>query len=330
MIKEVSLKGFKSFYEETLRISQLTVLTGLNSSGKSSVMQALRMLERHYYGKNPILTGHGTVEELKNSFYGEPYSIEATYDYNGKDFYVGIGGKARTSEEIAMFPRIIYISADRFGPRTSIPIDASHELGSRGENVLKCIDYYANEEINHHLHHEDSEGDTFEYNVRAWLNAISPGVKFKSEIHTMADMSYSLFDGHRAMNVGFGLSYTLPIIVALFIGTMEKNTIVMIENPEAHLHPKGQTEMARLICSAVDAGVQVLVETHSDHLYDGIRIYAKQHSGFATKVGTHWFELDSHRLTHVESPMMDDDGNLDQWPAGMFDQFGINTTILLS
>lgn len=52
--------------------------------------------------------------------------------------------------------------------------------------------------------------------------------------------------------------------------------MVLIENPEAHLHPRGQYEMSRLICLCVEAGAKVLVETHSDHLFDGVRIFAKK------------------------------------------------------
>lgn len=331
MIKEVILKGFKSFYDEAITISPLTVLAGLNSSGKSSVIQALRMLERYYDTNNPNLEGHGGVDELRNTFYGKPFSIGVSYDdVKGDVMHFGYGEESETSSIYRALPRCIYVSADRFGPRTSIPIDVSHKLGPRGENVLNCIEYYENTLLDPNLYHPNSEGDTFGFNLNAWLGAISPGVKFRSEIQKMADMSFSLFDGHRAMNVGFGLSYTLPIIVALFIGTIEKNTVVLIENPEAHLHPKGQTEMATLICSAVEAGAQVIVETHSDHLFDGIRIFAKQHLGFASKVGTHWFELDERRITRVESPVMNDDGDLDMWPEGMFDQFGINTSLLLS
>lgn len=329
MIKELTLKGFKSFYDETLNISPLTVLTGLNSSGKSSVIQALLMLR----GRGP-LEGHGTSEELTNIYYSQRYSIQIKYTTEkGEEFYSGFGPEAQRSRIVSGGPHFIYVSADRYGPRTSIPVYTSSRLGERGDNVLQCIDHYEGTVLDKHLIHENSEGDTFGYNLNAWLGSITPGVKFHSEIQKMSDSSYALFDGHRATNVGFGLSYALPIIVALFMGTVEKDRrifpVVLIENPEAHLHPKGQTEMARLICSVVEAGAQVIVETHSDHLFDGIRIYAKQHPGFAEKVATHWFELDKKKLTHVESPKMDDNGNLDFWPAGMFDQFGMNATELL-
>lgn len=333
MIEELTLKGFKSFFDETIKIAPLTVLTGLNSSGKSSVMQAIRMIKNHLLGGDIIIEGHGSIDELRNSHYNKDknFSIEVKYSVEKSESqYAGYGTEARQSNGGECYPEIIYVSADRYGPRTSIPINTSHNLGSRGDNVLNCIEYYGNEPLAECLRHEQSEGDTFSYNLRAWLGAISPGVKFRSQIQNMSDSSFSLFDEHRAMNVGFGLSYTLPIIVALFMGTLKKNSIVLIENPEAHLHPKGQTEMARLICATVDAGAQVIVETHSDHLFDGIRIYAKQHPGFAKQVSTHWFELDKKKLTCVDSPIMDNEGNLNEWPEGMFDQFGINSTILLS
>ncbi|MCR5574115.1 MAG: DUF3696 domain-containing protein [Bacteroidaceae bacterium] len=331
MIQELTLKGFKSFYDETIKIAPLTVLTGLNSSGKSSVIQSLRMLRN----RGP-LPGHGTTEELTNIYYSTRFSIQIKYtDLRGKECFMGFGPEAqRNTPGYYGIPQFTYVSADRFGPRTSIPIDNSRQLGERGDNVLKIIENNEWVEIDRRLRHEKSEGDTFGYNLRAWLGAITPGVEFKSQIDKMSDSSYSMFDGHRATNVGFGLSYALPVIVALFTGTLNKekrpyNQVVLLENPEAHLHPKGQTEMARLICSAVEAGAQVIVETHSDHLFDGIRIYAKNHPGFAQNVATHWFELDGKKLTHIQSPIMEDDGSLDFWPDGLFDQFGLNASELI-
>lgn len=332
MIKEVSLRGFKSFLDETISISQLTVLTGLNSSGKSTVIQALRILGNVAQNRyNPLLEGHGAIDELQNTYAKEPFEIEAIYDKiddidvsDSISYTAGDGGIFGGG-----FPNLIYVSADRFGPRTSIPITSDYQLDDRGDNVLNCIDHYWNTILDKSLIHPNSQGETFEFNLEAWLGTISPGVRFKSNIIKTSDSSYSEFNGHRAKNVGFGLSYTLPIIVALFISTIEKGSVVLLENPEAHLHPKGQTELARLICLAVEAGAQAVVETHSDHLFDGIRIYAKQHHGFAQKVSTHWFELDNEKLTTVESPKLFDDGSLSQWPNGMFDQFGINAGELL-
>lgn len=327
MITSLSLNGFKSFASGQLQLNDLTILTGLNSSGKSSVIQALRILERvAMQKKNPLLKGHGGVEELKNP-YAEALELVAHFKVAGiqkKAIY-----KENTSESDEGFPEIIYVSADRFGPQTSIPIENDYKMGVKGENIVKCIDYYDYQSLNPILIHENSQGSSFKFNLEAWLGAISPGVEFSHEIFKQADSSYTLFNNHRAANVGFGLSYTLPIIVSLFLGTLIPNSIVLLENPEAHLHPKGQTELARLIALSVQAGSQVLVETHSDHLFDGIRIFSKNHEEFAEKVNIYWLELDNKKNTVVEQTKIVNYGRLEHWPKGMFDQFEVNASELL-
>lgn len=122
----------------------------------------------------------------------------------------------------------------------------------------------------------EAEGKTFSYVLSGWLQKISPDVKFEPKLAKQADISYSLYDQHRSSNVGYGLSYSLPVIVALLLGTLNQDSLVLIENPEAHIHPRGQYEMSQLICLCVEAGAHVIVETHSDHLFDGIRIFAKK------------------------------------------------------
>ena len=196
---------------------------------------------------------------------------------------------------------------------------------------MNIISKYSDELLNSILRHENSEGFTFEYNLKAWLQVISPGVKFDYKIQKESDSSFSLFNSHRSKNVGFGLSYTLPVITALLLGTIIPDSLVIIENPEAHLHPKGQTEMAKLISLCVQAGTQVIVETHSDHLFNGIRIHAKtdQTKQFAEQVKIYWFELDKNNNTEVSETTLNNDGRLDKWPAGLMDQFEINASELL-
>jgi predicted ATPase len=334
MIREVSLSGFKSFVDETLSLNRLTLLTGLNSAGKSSVIQALRMLEKAVKNENNILLpGHGSRDEIKNPFVKDSLSLAVGDDKNN-EFSATFSpqGDTKITGGKIQFPEIIYVSARRFGPQTSIPIynDSSKldRIGENGENVLQCIEMFENSELDECLHHENSEGDTLGFNIRGWLSVISPHIEFKTVLDKMADSSYATFDGHRANNVGFGLSYTLPVITALLIGTIIQNSLVVIENPEAHLHPKGQTEMARLIALCVKAGAQIIVETHSDHLFDGIRIAARQYK-MAKDIQIYWFELDEDKNTKVYSPLLSDDGRIDEWPAGFFDQFEINSSQLI-
>lgn len=334
MIKQLQITGFKSFVNETIDFGGLTLLTGLNSSGKSSIIQSLLMLEKVAKGeKNILLEGHGDFDELKNPYEADAVGLEAICD-RGK---VRIEKCEPASEPVMatldpIFPSIIYISANRFGPEVSLPITPNDlSLGSRGENVLNVIDKYASYDLDPILRNEKSQGYTFEYNLWGWLEVISPGVKFGYRIQKESDSSFSLFNEHRSKNVGFGLSYTLPVITALLLGTITRNSLVIIENPEAHLHPKGQTEMAKLISLCVEAGTQVVIETHSDHVFNGIRIHAKKDPTnlFAEKVILYWFELDKNNNTEVTESTLDSNGRLDPWPDGLFDQFEINASELL-
>lgn len=334
-INRLTFEGFKSLLSEELELGGLTLLTGINSSGKSSVIQAIRMMECINFDQNPMLPGHGTIDDLVNPFVSDLH-IEVELDegeleYNyGKSNPLGL----TIANNDTYFPHLIYIAADRYGPESFVKIypGGNYELGSRGENLFKCIDWHDSNSTNlpEIVKHEDSQGTTLSFNLEAWLGVISPNHGFKAQVQNLSDTSYATFHDRRAKNVGFGLSYVLPVITALLHGTAKKNSLVMIENPEAHLHPKGQTEMARLIAKCVEAGVQVIIETHSDHIFDGIRIYAKESTtDFHKKVKAYWFELDENRNSVIEEIVIDDDGRISQSPQGLFDQFEINARKLL-
>ena len=336
MLNNIRLKGFKSFVNEDIELKPLTLLTGLNSSGKSSVIQAIRMMNNVQHSKIPLLEGYGGFEELHSSFSREDMIIELRSDIYSS---LLIHAKDATAYEVekkipdSLFKDVTYVGADRFGSQPSMPLSLDRVfIGPKGENILSVLDYYSTQGISldERLKPENAEGLTFDYVVNGWLQYISPKVKFDYKVNRKTDNSYSLFNDYRATNVGFGLSYTLPIIVALLASTIKKGSVILIENPEAHLHPKGQTEMAKLIAKCVECGSQVIVETHSDHLFDGIRIFTKNNPGFNNNVITHWFELDDFNQTNVKSIIFDENGNYTEFcPQGFFDQFEINAEQLL-
>ena len=331
MIHNLKLEGFKSFVYNNIELRKLTVLAGLNSSGKSSVIQSLLMLEKaSKHGEEFLLDGHGDLNELQNS-YSETLELEAEFEDDKTISIKSNEDKVQASPGIN-FPEIIYISAERFGPETSVSIfiGSNYKLGKRGENIFKCIEYNENLEIPTILRHPNSEGDTFGFNLKAWLNVISPNTKFDYHIQKRSDSSFATFNEFRAKNVGFGLSYTLPVITALLLGSITTNSIVILENPEAHLHPRGQSEIARLISLCVKSGANVIVETHSDHMLNGVRLFAKEDDGaFHEDVKFYWFEPDENRNTSVVEIEIDENGRLDECPEGFFDQFEINASRLL-
>lgn len=329
MIKEISLHGFKSYVNQNFDLCPLTILTGLNSSGKSSVIQAIRLLDNIATFKDQNKAFYqlniGDKSEVKNPN-SDKIEIKAIID--GIE-HSQISYDSDDGINIVPFPHIIYISASRKGATSTIPLFSNFEIGSDGENVLNVIEHYSDEILADSLQGE-AEGKTFNYVLKGWLQKISPDVKFEPKLAQLADTSYSLYDQHRSSNVGYGLSYSLPVIVALLLGTLKQDSLVLIENPEAHLHPRGQYEMSRLICLCVEAGAHVLVETHSDHLFDGVRIFCKEsETSFANKVIAYWCQLDENKCTKVASCHIKRNGKVDNWPKGMFDQFLIDAERLI-
>jgi predicted ATPase len=114
-------------------------------------------------------------------------------------------------------------------------------------------------------------------------------------------------------DVGFGVSQTLPVIVALLAA--ERGQVVYIEQPEIHLHPRAQMGLAELLAGAARRGVRVVVETHSALLLLGIQTAAAERQLISPRqVGLHWFERDDLGVTKVTSAELDDAGAFGDWP----------------
>ena len=119
--------------------------------------------------------------------------------------------------------------------------------------------------------------------------------------------------------MGFGLTQVLPIVVAAL--SADKGDLLLIENPEVHLHPAGQALMGQFLAEVAHAGVQVMVETHSDHILNGIRRAVRAQRLVPAQVALHFFRPRIAEVAQAISPQLDKFGNIDVWPEGFFDQF---------
>ena len=113
-------------------------------------------------------------------------------------------------------------------------------------------------------------------------------------------------------DVGFGVSQVLPVVVALLAAT--KDQMVYIEEPEIHLHPRAQVRLARLLCDAAKKGVQVVVETHSALLLEGIQTAVAEGYIRPELVKLHWFTRREDGTTDVASADLDESGAYGDWP----------------
>ena len=118
-------------------------------------------------------------------------------------------------------------------------------------------------------------------------------------------------------DVGFGVSQVLPVLVALIAA--RSGSLVYLEEPETHLHPRAQSKMAGILAQAAKRGVIVVAETHSALLLQGIQTLVAQREMAESLVKLHWFERGKTGFTNVRSAGLDRQGRFGKWPLDFYD-----------
>jgi predicted ATPase len=265
---------------------------------------------------------------------------EWRFDYNRESDVMNLASEPIDREvfQTSLFKdEFHYLQAERIGPRTSFEtsdyqVRQHKQLGTRGEFTAHFLSLFEREKIpNRSLRHNAAKSGQLRAQVEAWLSEISPGTRLSFKSHSEIDLvsiQYSFTSGkmvsnqYRPTNVGFGITYTLPVLVALL--SAKAGTLLLLENPEAHLHPQGQVRIGELIARAACGGVQILLETHSDHVLNGIRLAVHSGKIAPDKIKLHYFkreERNDQPCFEVVSPQIDLDGRIDKWPEGFFDEW---------
>ena len=119
-------------------------------------------------------------------------------------------------------------------------------------------------------------------------------------------------------DVGFGVSQVLPVLVALLVA--EPGQLVYIEQPELHLHPRAQYELAKILADAAKRGVRLVVETHSSLLLLMIQTLMAKGDLESDLVRLHWFSRNpSDGTTAIQSADLDENGAFGDWPEDFGD-----------
>lgn len=362
MITNIYLKNFKAFPEIEIAPSGLNIFTGINGMGKSTFLQSL-LLIRQSYRQNTLLDKglllNGEYIEIGKgkdvySMYGSDdnlvifemewdNSIELLGEFEYQDnFDLLPTHKLKLSDQEKIFQQALftnnfqYLNAERLSPQTFFPASAYHieqlnSLGNKGEFTAHFI---AKNQFQHipikNLAHPKAKSLALLAQVDAWMGDVSPNVRLSSFLYDefdIARLSYKfeigdeLTDEFKPTNVGFGLTYILPVVTAVLFA--KPGDLLIIENPESHLHPQGQARLGKLFAMAAENGVQLFIETHSDHVLNGVRVAAKNKNISPENVGLFFFERDSEEhMTEIIQPFLDENGRIDQWPQGFFDEWG--------
>ncbi|HHC24871.1 MAG TPA: hypothetical protein ENK58_05580 [Desulfobacterales bacterium] len=287
MIQSLHLRNFKCFEEQTFTFAPLTLLSGLNGMGKSSLLQALLLLRQSYHQRllpdtglalNGDLVNIGTArdalyenaEEDSIGFdlrWANGSASQWNFEYNREADILNLTASVvLNSASASVSPDIFdhsllgddfqYLHAERLGPRVSseksdFQVRQHRQLGTRGEYAIDFLATFGRQikPLKGMLHPKAVSDDLFGQ-TEAWLGEVNPGTRLLfAELPgtDLISLRYSFGTGrsvssdYRATNTGFGLTYTLPVLLAILAA--KSGALLLFENPESHLHPKGQTEI---------------------------------------------------------------------------------------
>ncbi|NOY25888.1 MAG: DUF3696 domain-containing protein [Oligoflexia bacterium] len=223
--------------------------------------------------------------------------------------------------------RLTYLTAERLGPREVYALQdpgATQVVGPRGEHAVSMLHGSRDERVIDELVLAEAPPTRLRQ-VEARMQQFFPGCSLdvqpvrQAKGVTLGLRTSNATDFHRPIHVGFGLTQVLPVVVAAL--SAEPGDLLLIENPEVCLHPAGQALMGRFLSTIAAAGVQVLIETHSDHVLNGVRRAVRGDVLSSNDVCVHFLRDRDQWDDQVVSPSMDSQGKLDTWPDGFFDQF---------
>jgi predicted ATPase len=367
VINQLDLTTFKCFDLLRLPLGSLTLLSGTNASGKSSILQALvlphQTMQENEWSTRLILNGTaadlgtatdvidkvqgrdgfqiGLIDEETSchwSFGGDRRDMslqvnsvtikDKVTDYPGTLHFLMPVDAGEPARSLACLVRdLTYITAEREGPREVYPLEDQHavtRVGPRGENAVSVLERGRDQHVVDGLRFPDTP-PTLLHQVGARLDAFFPGCAVdvqqvpNANAVTLGIRTSETTGFLRPIHCGFGISQVLPIIVAAL--SIPRGSLMLIENPEVHLHPAGQALMGQFLADVAQSGIQVIVETHSDHVLNGVRRAVKAERIPAQDVMIHFLRARTANAPQVLSPTLDNSGNIDAWPEGFFDQF---------
>lgn len=359
MIQKIKVSGLKSIDTIELDCKKLNVITGTNSSGKSTLLQAIMLFFQSHRGlslrpsesglngkyislgefrenKNPYSTDINIKLQMDNreNCYSTVYFktgdaqdclVESIEDCNNNfEFYVeDVWDRESTV--------LKHLSCNRIGAQDVYNKDYNGEgIGKNGEHAIYYLEMNKSLALAKELIKDDSS-ETLSSQVNYWLEYIvNTTIKTEDIIGTdIVKATYSVADSsyRRPKNVGSGISYLISILVLCLSST--KDDILIIENPEIHLHPKAQSKVCEFLYFIADSGVQIFVETHSDHIFNGIRAGIATNEMKTDNVTVNFFNLNDKECTENSVIEFGPKGQIKNAPAGLFDQFDVDLDRML-
>jgi hypothetical protein len=166
--------------------------------------------------------------------------------------------------------------------------------------------------------------DTLLGAVTAWLKHLGVANSLQSRVSKREDGSLELQvtvpnqEAHNIVEIGFGISQVLPILTCGLLQT--KGSLFVVDLPEAHLHPKPQSELADFFCSLALSGRNALVETHSEMFFHRLRTRSEMLPQLRNLIAVYFIDEPKNGICREPRKIglgLDDETD---WPAGFFQE----------
>lgn len=349
MLKEILVDGYKSINRESVELKPFTLFSGVNSAGKSSVIQAINYVLDMQRKRSTIQDDGGEAEigrflDVRNNIKGNKEIIFTMKEYNlqGEEFDLQIFyGGCETSDVTRMDAPVneqykkyidefkkIYLSVERVGVQNTYDLNVHNPLniGDKGRYAFSYLSYFGQEALKESafLYNPEEVGMSLNNQVNYWMDYLL-GFQIRVKPIPEVDQVIAMYSNsknnryYRAANVGTGVTYIAMLIIAAL--SCKKGDTLIIENPEIHLHPRAQSRLMEFAAFLCERGLQIIMETHSDHIYNGMRKCIKRNTLDRENIAAYYFELDETMQTKIHHISFNDQGAEENHPYGMFDQF---------
>lgn len=313
MLKELNITKFKVLENTKLEIKPLTIFCGENSSGKSTAIIACMLA--------------GNYRDYANYIKDRIINVNAEISYtliNKLKSSININNGVIQESQTGNF-NYTFLQADRVSPNKQYDITTDNNIGIHGEYAPYIYSIKQHENIQD-LSIKDSNNDintTLRSQTAYWIKYIL-GTTVKAD--RQAD-KVSLYyqaphdvEPYSPLNTGFGTSMVFPILIACL--TAKIGDTVIIENPEVHLHPKAQSKLADFFAFIAQKGVQVILETHCEHLIYKLCYNVNKDIIDYDKIVFQYKEINKPFeaiYTDKKGRFVDEKNNQRKFPTGFFD-----------
>jgi predicted ATPase len=336
MLKKIAITAFKSVAKQELKCAPLTILAGANASGKSSVIQAILLAQsavtqRYLPYLNQVVSVYSLYEDVVCRWADESVVGIALEGEKGvlavelvRDGLVTVGDP---SFSYHYEENLFYLSSERVGPEEVSHLDKSLRVGELGQFLLGSFALNKDQPVVEELRVSVAPAITLKSQVEWWLSYVTGyavsavtekitanSVRNRFVVEELGEVS--------PLNTGVGNSYLLKV---LLVSLMAKpGDLLLIESPEIHLHPAAQSRLGEFLGFVAHAGIQIIAETHCEHLINRLRYEVFKKKIMPEDVVIHYKSAIKEPFLSIgintRGHFVDDNENEVPFPSGFFDE----------